>query len=273
LDRRKTYAISGFVVRQGTGKGVAEPTVERVEFPSRRGVRLVGLWHEGRTDSAVILCHGMESSKAGTKALRMATEFAAAGCHALRFDFSYVGESEGEFADLTVSGEVDDLVGAWRFVRERIRGPVGIVGSSLGGLVALLFAAEEPAVTAIATIAAVAHPERFGQSLSVEERERWRRDGIYEWEGMRLRSSFLDDAESLDLLSVVERIRAPLLLTHGTADTVVPCGDAADIARRAFLQPEVRLYEGADHRFSEPVLLDRLLEDVVRWMVASLEVE
>jgi putative redox protein len=259
-------------VRQGTGKVVAEPKVERVEFASRRGARLVGLWHVGQTDSAVILCHGMESSKVGTKAVRLATEFAAAGCHAIRFDFSYVGESEGAFADLTVSGEVDDLAGAWRFVRERIRGPVGIVGSSLGGAVALLFAAEEPGVTAVATIAAVAHPERFGQTLSAGERERWRRDGIYEWEGMRLRSSFLDDAENLDLLSAVERICGPLLLTHGTADTVVPCSDADEIAGRARLRPEVRLYEGADHRFSEPVLLDRLLGDIVAWMVERLGV-
>jgi uncharacterized protein len=247
-----------------------EPTVERVEFPSRRGVRLVGLWHAGRTDCAVILCHGMESSKEGTKAVQLAAEFAAAGCHALRFDFSYVGESEGEFADLTVNGEVDDLAGAWRFVRERIRGPVGIIGSSLGGLVALLFAAEQPEVTAVATIAAVAHPERFGQSLSPEERARWRREGIYEWEGMRLRSSFLEDAESLDVLSAVERIRRPLLLTHGTADAVVPCSDADEIAGRARVNAEVRLYEGADHRFSEPVLLNRLLGDIARWMVARL---
>jgi uncharacterized protein len=257
-------------VRQGTGQGVAEPTVERVEFRSRRGVRLVGLWHAGRADSAVILCHGMESSKEGTKAVRLATDFAAAGCHALRFDFSYVGESGGEFADLTVSGEVDDVAGAWRFVRQRIRGPVGIVGSSLGGLVALLFASEEPEVRAVATIAAVAHPERFGQSLSSEERERWRREGIYEWEGMRLRSSFLEDAESLDALSAVQRICAPLLLTHGTADAVVPRSDADEIAGRARVPAEVRLYQGADHRFSDPLLLDRLLDDVVAWMVPRL---
>lgn len=212
----------------------------------------------------------MESSKEGTKAVRLATALAAAGCSALRFDFSYVGESEGTFADLTVSGEVEDLAGAWQFVRTKARGPVGVVGSSLGGTVALLFASEETQVAAVATIAAVAHPERFGEVLSREERERWRRNGVYEWQGMRLRSSFLDDVEKVALLPAVEHIRCPMLITHGTADSVVPCRDAGEIAARAAGRAEVRLYEGADHRFSEPAMLEVLLNDIVVWMVGKL---
>jgi len=240
LDGRYPYGINGSIVEQGSGKVVAERWIERVEFRSRRGVGLVGFWHEGRNDRAVILCHGMESSKDGTKAVRLATQFAAAGSGVLRFDFSYVGESEGEFADLTVSGEVDDLAGAWALVRDRVSGPVGIIGSSLGGAVALLFAAEQPEVAAVATIAAVAYPGRFADDLTDEERERWRRDGIYDWEGMRLRSSFLDDVENLELLAAVGRIRCPLFITHGTADTVVPCSDADQIADSAQVPKEVR---------------------------------
>lgn len=272
MDGRKPYGINRCVVQQGSGKAVGERGIERVEFASRRRARLVGVWHGSRADSGVILCHGMESSKDGTKALRLARHFAAAGCHALRFDFSYVGESEGEFVDLTVSGEVDDLAGAWKFARGRLSGPLGIVGSSLGGAVALLFAGEEPGVAAVATIAAVAHPGRFSQALSAEERESWRRDGIYDWEGVRLRSSFLDDVERVDVPGAVARIRCPMLVTHGTADTVVPCTDADEIAARARVRPEVRRYEGADHRFSDPVLLNRLLDDIVDWMTEKLKV-
>src|SRR5207247_3787580 len=68
----------------------------------------------------------------------LADRLASAGISVVRFDFSYVGESEGEFADLTFRGEVEDLAGAWRFFRERIDGPIGILGSSMGGTVALL---------------------------------------------------------------------------------------------------------------------------------------
>lgn len=263
------YGNKGLIVEQESA--APSPPIERVEFAGRRGNRLVGLWHHGGGKRAVILCHGMESSKEGTKSVRLAHALAAAGCAALRFDFSYAGESDGEFADLTVSGEVEDLAGAWRFAAARTEGPIGVIGSSLGGTVALLFAAEEPSVAALATIAAVAYTGRFARALSAEQRETWRRDGIYEWQGMRLRPHFLDDVERLDVPCAVKRIRCPLLVTHGTADTVVPSEDAEAIAAGASAAVTLRLYDGADHRFSDPVLLDQLLRDLVSWILTTLE--
>ncbi len=246
------------------------PVAERVVFPSARRVRLVGLWHAGAGQAAVVLCHGMESSKEGVKSVRLAEALAGAGCGVLRFDFSYVGESEGDFADLTVSGEVDDLAGAWDFVARRASGPVGIIGSSLGGTVALLFAAGEPRVAALATIAAVAEPGRSARALSAEEQERWRRVGFYDLHGVRLNATFLDDVERVDVPAAVARIRCPLLIAHGTMDAVVPCSDADVIAARSGGPCEVRRYDGADHRFSDPTQRDRLLRDVAAWMLEQL---
>ncbi|MGH7897746.1 MAG: alpha/beta hydrolase, partial [Candidatus Binatia bacterium] len=155
---------------------------ERVAFPSRRGSRLVGIVHHalhasGRRPAGVILCHGMESTKDGTKHRMLGERLSRAGLTVLRFDFSYVGESEGEFADLTFRGEVEDLAGAWRYLRGRMPGPIGILGSSMGGTVALLFAAEEPEVCALVTIAAVAEPRRMLGELRPRELERWRSEG------------------------------------------------------------------------------------------------
>ena len=239
-------------------------------FRSRRGARLVGVWHHAQSAVGVILCHGMEASKEGVKSVRLATALAEAGVNALRFDFSYVGESEGDFVDLTVSGEVDDLAGAWRFARERVTGPLGLIGSSLGGTVALLFAAEEPGVAALATIAAVAHPGRRARALPAAERARWRREGSYDLHGIRVGASFLDDVEHLDVLERIGAVRCPLLLTHGTADSVMPCADADAIAARVAGPCTVRRYAGADHRFSDPPLLDALLDDVKSWMTQAL---
>lgn len=248
----------------------ATRTPEKVAFASRRGVALVGVWHPARSDRAVLLCHGMESSKEGNKAVRLAEDFAARGCNALRFDFSYVGESEGRFEDLTISGEVEDLGGAWDFVRRRTGGPIGIVGSSLGGTVALLFAGQQAQVAAVATIAAVAVPGRRARSLSFAERERWKQEGVCELYGSRLRHTFLEDVERLDVPSVVTRIDCPLLVTHGTEDDVVPFVDAETIARYAGDRCELVAYPRADHRFSDPVLLDRLLNDIAAWMLHQL---
>ncbi len=182
-------------------------------FRSRRGARLVGLWHGGTSDAAIVLCHGMEATKEGIKSVRLATALADHGIHALRFDFSYVGESEGEFLDLTVSGEVEDLAGAWAFARARVPGPLGIIGSSLGGTVALLFAAAEPSVAALTTIAAVADPGRRARALAAEERARWRAEGAYTLHGVRLGAAFLDDVEGLAVLDRLSTVRCPVLLT------------------------------------------------------------
>src|SRR5690348_9408249 len=93
-------------------------TTERIALRSRRGVRLAGVLQHPAAPAdltgcaMVVLCHGMESTKEGTKHTALAARLGALGYASLRFDFSYVGESEGAFEELTISGEVDDLAGA-----------------------------------------------------------------------------------------------------------------------------------------------------------------
>ncbi|MGH7821747.1 MAG: alpha/beta hydrolase [Candidatus Binatia bacterium] len=244
--------------------------MERVEFPSRRGNRLVGILHPPSARAAeaagVILCHGMESTKEGTKHRMLGERLSAAGLWVLRFDFSYVGESEGEFADLTFRGEVEDLAGAWKLFRSRCPGPVALLGSSMGGTVALLFAAEEPGVTALALIAAVARPQRILAELRPGEIDRWRRDGVVSLGGVRLKRSFLDDVEALDVLDAASRVRCPTFIAHGDADGVVPVSDATDIEAALGGEKRCKIYPGADHRFSKEEDLEELLGDCERWL-------
>jgi putative redox protein len=252
----------------------ATQPVERVVFRSRRGNRLVGVAHgsaiPAKTRAAVILCHGMESTKDGTKHLRLAERLSNSGLTVLRFDFSYVGESEGDFADLTFRGEVEDLGGAWDFLRDRVPGPIGLLGSSMGGAVALLFAADEPEVRALATIAAVAHPERILVELRPAEIERWRKEGRLSFGGVQLRSTFLDDVQTLDVVAACRRIRCPTFVAHGSADRVVPCADAEEIAAALGVEHALKIYPGADHRFSRPADLEEMLGDCSAWLERHL---
>jgi putative redox protein len=247
---------------------------ERVVFRSRRGNRLVGVVHApaiaAESHPAVILCHGMESTKDGTKHLRLAERLSNAGLTVLRFDFSYVGESEGDFSDLTFRGEVEDLGGAWDFLRSRVPGPVGLLGSSMGGAVALLFAADEPEVRALSTIAAVAHPERILIELRPAEIERWRKEGMLSLGGVKLRSTFLDDVRTLDVVAACRRIRCPTFVAHGSADRVVPCSDAEEIADALGGGHVVKIYPEADHRFSRPTDLEAMLADCSAWLERHL---
>lgn len=247
---------------------------QRVTFASRRGNRLVGIVHRARDETppapGVILCHGMESTKEGTKHKRLGELLSSRGIAVLRFDFSYVGESEGDFADLTFRGEVEDLAGAWDFFHARVAGPIGLLGSSMGGTVALLFAAREPGVRALATIAAVARPVRTLAEIRPTELERWRKDGVYSFGGVRLKSSFLEDVETLDVLAACRSVACPTFLAHGDADRVVPCSDAEEIAASLGGDHRLKIYPGADHRFSKPADLGELLADLAGWLATHL---
>ena len=104
---------------------------EPISFANARGDTLVGVLHrppDGVIDGAVILCHGMESDKNSEKLIALSRTLALSGMLALRFDFSYVGESSGKFADITYRGEVEDLKAAYALVRSRHRGKISILG-------------------------------------------------------------------------------------------------------------------------------------------------
>jgi len=253
-------------------------SVARVTLTSRRGVRLAGLLQTPDGHDAldlsrapvVVLCHGMESTKEGTKHTALAARLDTLGYASLRFDFSYVGESEGRFEDLTISGEVDDLAGACGFLRGRGAGDLALVGSSLGGTVALLYAAADPAVRALVTIAAVSQPLGIIERLGPARAEAWRRAGYREEATGRLKRDFLDDLPRHDVLAAARRLRAATLVTHGEADDVVPVADA--YALHAALPPPKALHvtPGCDHRYSDPAHLAALLDDALAWIRGHL---
>jgi putative redox protein len=252
-----------------------EGTIEAVTMMSRRGVRLAGLLHlpPGVAGPAerpvVVLCHGMESTKEGNKHQALAARLTALGYVCLRFDFSYVGESEGRFEDLTISGEVADLGGAVDYLTARGVTRLGLIGSSLGGTVAVLFAGDDPRVEALVTIAAVSQPLGIIERMRPHELEAWRRSGRQTETGW-LRRDFLDDLERVDVLAAARRLTAATLVTHGDDDRVVPVADAAALFAVLPEPKALAITPACDHRYSEPAHLTALLDRSVAWIVEHL---
>lgn len=253
----------------------AIPTREdKVSFFNRRGDTLSGVLHiPSKTGirPAVILCHGMESNKESEKLIGLGRSLSQRGFLALRFDFFCAGESSGQFEQITYSAEVEDVRAAFDFLQRYPVAKIGIIGSSMGGSVALLFASQEKRVAGLVTIAAPAHPERItDQLMSSEEIESWRQTGFVTYHGRRINRSFLDDLKEIDIPEAARQISCPTLIIHGDADETVPVEDAHELYAQLSSPKKICILAGADHRLSNPHDVGRALNESLDWMTQHL---
>jgi putative redox protein len=247
---------------------------EQVSFTNKRGQILKGIIHYpvgGKRFSAAILCHGMESNKESEKLVALSRNLAHREILALRFDFSCSGESGGRFEEITYSGEVADLKAAFNFMLERQAEKVAILGSSMGGAVALLFAAGEKRVANLVTIAAPVHPEKLTEKLLTQEQvESWCRLGFFLYHGKRINASFLDDLNKIDVPEAAKKISCPVLIIHGDADDTVPVGEAHELYSLLRSPKKICILQGADHRLSDPFHMEEALKESVDWIIQHL---
>lgn len=246
---------------------------EEIAFCNAAGETLSGVLHHppGVPNGAVILCHGMESNKNSEKLIVLGRKLAEAGVLALRFDFACAGESTGKFQDITYSGEVEDLKAAFSFVRERQAGKMALFGSSMGGTVAVLFAAQEPGVAAVVALAAPVHPEKFPRRiLSAAQLQDWRDQGFTLYNGQRLNVSLLEDLERLDVPRSARNVKCPVLILHGDADEVVPVSEAYELRDALAGKKQLSILNGSDHRISDPILMQRAVGEALDWFLTHV---
>lgn len=246
-----------------------------VSFPNGRGDILKGVLHHPhgtRACAAAILCHGMESSKESEKIVSLSRSLAQRGILTLRFDFSYTGESSGKFEDITYSGEVEDLRAAFNFTLRHGVSKVAVLGSSMGGTVGLLFAAQDTKVAALVTVSAPVHPEKITETLlTAEQVEQWRQLGYILYHGQRINLSLLQDLENIHVPSAAQKISCPVLIIHGDADETVPVEEAYELYGCLPAVKKLSILKGADHRLSDPVQMNRAIQESIDWFAYHLE--
>lgn len=248
-----------------------------ISIPSGNGAILSAVLHHPShsPQGGAILCHGMESAKNSEKLIFLAQSLAERGVLALRFDFRYVGESSGKFADITYSGEVEDLQAAFEFMQSRQHGKTVIFGSSMGGTVALLFAAQnadDTNVAAVVTLAAPGHPENFPKRvLTPKQLQRWRERGYTTYNRQRLNVSLLEDLERLNVPDAARRIRCPVLILHGDADEVVPVAEAYELHEILTSPKQLLIFKDSDHRFSNPFVMRQAMTQALDWLSENVK--
>ncbi|HKI01650.1 MAG TPA: alpha/beta fold hydrolase [Thermoanaerobaculia bacterium] len=208
---------------------------EHLKFPGSQGQELAA-----RLDSPVtvpsayaLFAHCFTCSKDIKAAGWISRALVERGIAVLRFDFTGIGDSEGEFADTDFSSNLEDLVAAADFLRREREAPRLLVGHSLGGCAVLAAAERIPEALAIATIGAPSDTEHLRKTLvrlAPELEARGEAEVNLGGQPFRIRKKLLDDLEEDHLRGMLERLRKPLLIFHSPVDNIV----GVDHARRLF---------------------------------------
>ncbi len=229
-----------------------------VTFPTAGGLLLAGqldLPDAGPPRAFALFAHCFTCSKDLRAVRRIALALVDEGVGVLRFDFTGLGGSEGEFADTTFSSNTDDLVAAADWLTEHHQGPSILIGHSLGGAAVLRVAARIPTSRAVVTIGAPAEPGHVAGMLR-SSRARIEADGEAEVElagrRFRIKKAFLEDLEAADAIERVADLRRALLVMHSPRDLQVGIDNARAIYTAAKHPKSFVSLDGADHLLSEP---------------------
>jgi len=188
--------------------------------------------------AVAIFAHCFTCSKDFLASRRIAQRLAGRGVAVLRFDFTGLGHSQGEFANSNFSSNVSDLVAAAKALEETLGAPSLLVGHSLGGAAVVAAASRLPSVKAVATIGAPADPahvaHNFGGALA-EIEDRGEAEVDLAGRKFTIRKQFLDDIGAARLDEILPKLRAALLVLHAPRDQTVSVENAT------------RLFTGAKH--------------------------
>lgn len=243
-------------------------SAQAVAFENARQERLAGTLHNGVQPAMVITCHGLFSNKDTAKHVFLAECMASHAVGTLRFDFAGCGASDGRLLGTSYSHRMQDLDAAIAYVCAQGAERIAVFGSSVGGAVALLCAARDERIVAVATLGAVAHPaellERHPQAC-----DDFARLGYADLPQGRLGPEFYYDSLAHEVVAAVGVLHAPLLVLHGLEDLVVPCSDAHDIAAAA-RNASLELVDGADHAFSHVVHMRPAMMRVAKFLASHL---
>ncbi len=228
--------------------------------------RRVAFRHRAPGDArrpTLLFLPGYASDMEGTKALAVDAFAAATGCGCLRLDYSGTGASGGAFHDGTLARWLDEVLAA---IDRLIEGPIILVGSSMGGWIALHAALRRPdRIAALVGIAAA--PDFTDWGFSPEDKIKLLQDGQIERADPAIAGNaavthraFWQSGEALRLLGAAIAIDCPVRLLHGEKDDVVPVGVPLKLlAQLRSADVQLTLVKDGGHRLSEPREIDALL--------------
>lgn len=229
---------------------------KKVYFPNKNGDELSGYLElplNQEPHSFVLFAHCFTCNKNFFAVKNIARALSENGYGVLRFDFTGLGESEGEFADTNFSGNVEDLLSAAEFLEKKHAAPSLLVGHSLGGAAVIFAARQLPSVKAVATIAAPSSPDHVTGLLRSEIKE-IKEKGMAEvnvgGRNFRIKEQFLNDIREKNLKDLIAELDVAYLVLHSPQDPIVEIKNAEELYLAAKHPKSFVSLDGADHLLS-----------------------
>ncbi|MEH6591799.1 MAG: bifunctional alpha/beta hydrolase/OsmC family protein [Halioglobus sp.] len=242
----------------------------KLEFPGSDGLAIAGLLEmpEDNPHAFALFAHCFTCGKDVVAASRIARALVARGYAVLRFDFTGLGGSDGDFANSNYSSNVADLVHAADYLREQYRAPALLIGHSLGGAAVLAAAESIPEAVGVVTIGAPADPEhvtkQFACDISAIETK-----GIAEvnlaGRPFTIKKQFLDDLEAQNQGDKIAHLNKALLVMHSPIDLMVSINEAEKIYTTAKHPKSFISLDDADHLLTKAHDSEYVAATIAAW--------
>lgn len=250
--------------------------MEKVSFPGHDGHMLAARLDmpEGPHLATALFAHCFTCGKDIVAARRIAKRLAAMGIAVLRFDFTGLGHSEGEFENTTFTTNVHDLKAAADFLAARGMPPGLLIGHSLGGAAVLRVAPDIDSARAVVTLGAPFDPQHVTHNFA-KAHPSLRPDGVIEMSlggrKVRVGSDFLDDVRGENLTRAIAGLNRALLVMHAPLDDVVGIANATEIFRTAKHPKSFVTLDKADHLISRPADAEYAAGVIAAWASRYLD--
>jgi len=251
---------------------------DKLTFTGHDGSTLAARFDRPSGDmrATAVFAHCFTCTKDIPAARRISSRLAANGIGVLRFDFTGLGHSAGEFANTHFSSNVADLVAAANHLGEVAGAPSLLIGHSLGGAAVIKAAAELPSVKAVATIGAPADPahvvHNFGCTID-EIKEKGEAEVSLAGRPFTIRKSFLDDVAGATLTDTLKTFKKAILVLHAPGDDIVGIESAAEIFTAARHPKSFVTLDDADHLVTRAADAEYAAEVIAAWSARYLDVE
>lgn len=251
---------------------------DKLNFPGAHGTQLAARLHPARATARgyALFAHCFTCSKDIKAAVRISQALAERGFATLRFDFTGLGESEGDFADTHFSSNVEDLLAAAAFLRERYQAPTLLIGHSLGGAAVLAAAPKVPECKAVVTLGAPSEASHVGHLLAPamdELRERGEAEVSIAGRPFRVKQSLLDDLQVQCGPEAIASLGRALLIFHSPQDQIVGIDQARRIYEAARHPKSFVSLDGADHLLTRAEDAAYVADVLAAWATRYLPAE